>query len=232
MPDLGDKEVQMRRRRARQALAAANEPMLAPPIAGGLPDYTELHCLTNFSFQRSASHPGELAARAWRLQYRGLAITDECSVAGVVRAMSGLKEYIEALDEEERRHPERPKTPRNPDFRLLYGSEFVFERFTLVALARNLTGWGHLCELITHARMHADKGSYRLDWEPQRLAGLQEAGPDLVDVDLRPFEAVAVPELVDDVQQGDAGAAQARQRLRMRQGEAGGGAAVERHEQA
>nr|WP_038213075.1 error-prone DNA polymerase [Xenophilus azovorans] len=174
MPDLGDKEVQMRRRRARQALAAANEPMLAPPIAGGLPDYTELHCLTNFSFQRSASHPGELAARAWRLQYRGLAITDECSVAGVVRAMSGLKEYIEALDEEERLHPERPKTPRNPDFRLLYGSEFVFERFTLVALARNLTGWGHLCELITHARMHADKGSYRLDWEPQRLAGLRE----------------------------------------------------------
>jgi len=172
MPDLSDKDEQGRRRRARQARAAANEPV-APPPAGGLPDYTELHCLTNFSFQRGASHPWELAARAWSLGYRGLAVTDECSVAGVVRAMAGLKDYIEALDEEERRHPERPKTPRNPDFRLLYGSEFVFGRFNLVALARSLAGWGNLCELITHGRMNADKGSYRLEWDPQRLAGLQ-----------------------------------------------------------
>ena len=173
MPDLSDKDAQDRRQRALQAQVAANEPM-APSLAiEGLPDYTELHCLTNFSFQRGASHPWELAVRAWSLGYRGLAITDECSVAGVVRAMAGLKEYIEALDEEERRHPERPKTPRNPDFRLLYGSEFVFERFTLVALARDLRGWGDLCELITEGRMNAHKGSYRLEWNPLRLAALQ-----------------------------------------------------------
>ena len=47
--------------------------------------YAELHCLSNFSFQRGASHPEELVERASRLGYAALAITDECSVAGVSR---------------------------------------------------------------------------------------------------------------------------------------------------
>ena len=51
-----------------------------------LPAYAELHCLTNFSFLRGASHPEELVERAHALGYAALAITDECSVAGVVRA--------------------------------------------------------------------------------------------------------------------------------------------------
>ncbi|MBS0430199.1 MAG: error-prone DNA polymerase, partial [Proteobacteria bacterium] len=178
MPELSDKDEHARRRRLRLARVAANEPMAPPepgavPVADGLPDYTELHCLSNFSFQRGASHPWELAVRAWSLGYRGLAITDECSVAGVVRALSGLKEFIEDLDEKEQRDPTLPKTPRNPDFRLLYGSEFVFERFTLVALARDLEGWGQLCELITDARMATVKGRYHLPWKPTRLAALQ-----------------------------------------------------------
>ena len=57
-----------------------------------LPLYAELHCLSNFSFQRGASHPAELVARAHELGYRALAITDECSVAGVVRAYAAWKE--------------------------------------------------------------------------------------------------------------------------------------------
>jgi error-prone DNA polymerase len=48
--------------------------------------YAELHCLSNFSFLRAASHPEELVQRASELGYRALAITDECSMAGVVRA--------------------------------------------------------------------------------------------------------------------------------------------------
>ena len=47
--------------------------------------YAELHCLSNFTFLRGASHPGELVQRASELGYRALALTDECSVAGVVR---------------------------------------------------------------------------------------------------------------------------------------------------
>ncbi len=54
-----------------------------------LPAYAELHCLSSFSFQRGASLPEELVARAAALGYSALAITDECSVAGVVTAMGG-----------------------------------------------------------------------------------------------------------------------------------------------
>jgi hypothetical protein len=54
--------------------------------------YAELHCLSNFSFLRGASHPGELVKTAAELGYAGLALTDECSVAGVVRAHTAAKD--------------------------------------------------------------------------------------------------------------------------------------------
>jgi error-prone DNA polymerase len=57
-----------------------------------LPPYAELHCLSNFSFLRGASHPEELVERAHTLGYAALALTDECSVAGVVRAHLAAKE--------------------------------------------------------------------------------------------------------------------------------------------
>ena len=47
--------------------------------------YAELQALSSFSFQRGASQPGELVQRAADLGYAALALTDECSVAGVVR---------------------------------------------------------------------------------------------------------------------------------------------------
>jgi error-prone DNA polymerase len=110
--------------------------------------YAELHCLSNFSFQRAASQPEELVQRAHALGYGALAITDECSVAGVVRA-----------------HGEAERL----GLKLLLGSEFSVAlqggaAFTLVALAHNLAGWGNLCEFITRARRAAPKGEYRLAW--------------------------------------------------------------------
>ena len=57
-----------------------------------LPAYAELHCLSAFSFQRGASLPEDLVARAAALGYTALAITDECSVSGVVRAHTQAKE--------------------------------------------------------------------------------------------------------------------------------------------
>src|SRR5689334_6421129 len=91
-----------------------------PPVVHAtdtLPQYAELHCISNFSFQRGASHPQELVRRAYDLGYHALAITDECSVAGVVRAYSGWKEYrefIEKLQEKSKKEYLRP-------FKLLYG---------------------------------------------------------------------------------------------------------------
>jgi error-prone DNA polymerase len=112
-----------------------------------LPDYAELHTLSNFSFQRGASHAQELVLRASGLGYQALAITDECSVAGVVRA------HVVA---------------REMGFKLIPGAEFLVqadEPFTLVVLPHNAAGWGNLCEFITAARKAGDvveKGSYKV----------------------------------------------------------------------
>ena len=58
-----------------------------------LPPYAELHCASNFSFLRGASHPEEQVARAAALGYAALALTDECTLAGAVRAHSAAKEH-------------------------------------------------------------------------------------------------------------------------------------------
>jgi error-prone DNA polymerase len=104
--------------------------------------YAELHCLSNYSFLQGASHPEELVGRAHALGYAALALTDECSVAGVVRA------YQRA---------------RALGLSLIVGSSFALqEGVTLVLLATSRAGYAQLCRLITQARRHADKGSYRL----------------------------------------------------------------------
>ena len=110
---------------------------------GALPDYAELHCVSNFSFLRGASHPEELVERAARLGYQALAITDECSLAGVVRAHVAAKAY--RVD-------------------LIIGTEIVIDAldFVLVLLVANETGYANLCELITRARRQATKGEYLL----------------------------------------------------------------------
>lgn len=62
-----------------------------PGLLPALPDYVELHCISNFTFLTGASHPGELIERAFGLGYRGLALTDECSVAGTARAHDAIE---------------------------------------------------------------------------------------------------------------------------------------------
>ncbi|TCD24229.1 error-prone DNA polymerase [Pseudomonas sp. IC_126] len=105
-------------------------------------DYAELHCLSNFSFQRGASSARELFERAVRLGYRALAITDECTLAGIVRAWQASKEV---------------------GLPLIIGSEVQIEGGPkLVLLAENLTGYQALCRLITRARRRAEKGRYQL----------------------------------------------------------------------
>ena len=138
-------------------------PQPCSEAADALGSYTELHALSNFSFQRGASHPAELVVRAYRLGYRGLALTDECSVAGVVRAYMALKDYEAMLDEA---HEKTGQTYKRP-FAFLPGSEFALPGCRLVVLPHDLVGWGQLCELISHARRHqqVDKGDYRVDWD-------------------------------------------------------------------
>ncbi|HTY02884.1 MAG TPA: error-prone DNA polymerase [Rhodocyclaceae bacterium] len=111
--------------------------------------YAELHCCTNYSFQRGASHAGELVARAAELGYAALAITDECSLAGVVRAHVAAKEA---------------------GLKLIVGSEIVLaDGMKLVLQAQNRAGYGNLAALITLGRRRATKADYcltrnDLDW--------------------------------------------------------------------
>jgi error-prone DNA polymerase len=112
------------------------------------PAYAELHCLSNFSFLRGASHPQELVERAHALGYSALAITDECSVAGAVRAHEALKKL----------HGRETSLKK-----LVIGTEITLEEgLKLVLLATDRTSYGHLCALITRGRMPVEKGSYRL----------------------------------------------------------------------
>ncbi|WP_418648604.1 error-prone DNA polymerase [Thauera butanivorans] len=111
-----------------------------------LPDHAELHCLSNFSFQRGASHPEELVAQAAAFGYAAIAITDECSLAGVVRAHRALQ----ALPEQGR-----------PG--LIIGSELqLADGPCIVLLASKRAGYGQLSRLITRARRGAGKGEYHL----------------------------------------------------------------------
>ncbi|MDN7726553.1 error-prone DNA polymerase [Burkholderia gladioli] len=120
--------------------------MCAAPI-GVLPAYAELQCASNFSFLHGASRAEELVERAARLGYSAIAITDECSLAGVVRA------HVEA------------KAAGLPliigsHFRLTAGDGSPALAFT--ALAMNREGYGNLCELVTLGRTRAAKGTYHL----------------------------------------------------------------------
>ncbi|KVC38861.1 error-prone DNA polymerase [Burkholderia pseudomultivorans] len=119
-----------------------------------LPAYAELFCRSNFSFLHGASHAEELVERAVKLGYRGIAITDECSLAGAPRMhvaaqAAGLPliigSYFEVTpDEAPPGHDPGPGA------------------FGLVLLAQNREGYGNLSELISWRRMAAPKGTYQL----------------------------------------------------------------------
>ena len=143
-----------------------------------IPDYAELHCLSAFSFLRGASEPAELVQRADELGYTALAITDECSLAGVVRAHSQLKRMRAEIVADAKDAGEENPTITLPQ--LLIGSEFLVRcdagepLFKLVVLTRNLNGYGNLCQFITRLRCSAPKGTYRLLWPEIDPAELED----------------------------------------------------------
>jgi len=105
--------------------------------------YAELHCISNFTFLRGASHPRELVNTASNLGYKAIAITDECSLAGVVKAHVAAQEC---------------------NLPLIIGSEFQLDGHKLVLLVTNHRSYSELSALITLARRRSKKGSYSLEW--------------------------------------------------------------------
>ncbi|MDG3087642.1 error-prone DNA polymerase [Vibrio hannami] len=114
--------------------------------------YAELFCQSNFTFLTGASHPEELILQADFLRYSAIAITDECSVAGVVRAYSAQKEH-------------------NLKIKLIIGSMFWLNaECQIVLLCPNIEAYKELCRVITNARRRAEKGEYNLsEWDLMSL---------------------------------------------------------------
>ena len=110
--------------------------------------YAELFCQTNFSFLTGASHAEELILQADFLRYHALAITDECSVAGVVRAYRAIKTH-------------------NLNIKLIIGSMFwLNDECQVVLLCPNREAYAELCRIITNARRRTEKGQYQLaEWD-------------------------------------------------------------------
>ena len=103
-------------------------------------EFAELHCLSNYSFLRGASHPEEIVKQAVELGYSAIAITDECSFAGLVKAHMAAKSF---------------------GIKLIAGAEFnLQEGFRLILLAPNRSAYGQLSALITKLRRRSPKGEY------------------------------------------------------------------------
>ena len=110
--------------------------------------YAELFCQSHFSFLSAAASPEQLVCSAAELGYQALALTDECSVAGVVRAHRQIKQQQLQL-------------------KLIIGAYFRFAAdLQLVLLCPDRRAYAELCRIISNSRRRAVKGQYQLDeWD-------------------------------------------------------------------
>ncbi|MYJ76517.1 MAG: PHP domain-containing protein, partial [Gammaproteobacteria bacterium] len=147
---IGDGAGLSKRDAARASPTPARAPDSTYPHASTFA-FAELHAITNFSFLRGASHPEELVRTAHTLGYRAIAITDECSVAGVVKAHMAARDL---------------------DIKLIIGAEFHIPSDSgaihLVLLSPDRRAYGQLSELVTLARRRAPKGDYSLGLDDLR----------------------------------------------------------------
>ncbi len=145
-----------------------------------LPVYAELFCRSNFSFQQGASSPEELLRTAFALRYHAIAITDECSLAGSVRAFLEWKTLTKTDTD----------AGNKASAMLITGASFRIGAHYLLLLAQSRYGYGTLTAFITRARQRAHKGSYSV--ELMDLAHVVEC------------YAIIIPESPSTVSQNDA----------------------------
>jgi error-prone DNA polymerase len=123
-------------------LAGSRGVRFRPRDSGPPPAYAELHCLSNFSFLRGASHPEELVTQAAALGYAAVAITDLNSLAGVVRAHLAARAH---------------------NIHLVIGALITpADAPPVVLLAPDRAAYGRLARLITVGRRRAIKGACEL----------------------------------------------------------------------
>src|SRR5436305_10758185 len=100
--------------------------------------YSELQCISNFSFLRGGSHPEELVEQAAAFGYRAIGITDRNTVAGIVRA------HLAA---------------RTLGIQFLPGCRLDLEDGPgLLAYPTNVAGYAQLSGLLTTGNLRTEKG--------------------------------------------------------------------------
>ena len=115
--------------------------------------FAELHCLSNYSFLSGASHPEELVEAAAQKGYRAIALTDECTYSGLVKAHMAAKKHA-------------IKFIVGSEFRVSFGTS-IHEK--LVLLAPNRSAYGQLAAFISKLRMKSEKGSYSAQIDDFRI---------------------------------------------------------------
>ncbi len=150
--------------------------------------FAELSITSNFTFLTGASHPEEYMSRAALMGMPAIAIADENSVAGIVRAYTEAKDIARRVRERQAFDAEHgligPPVPaglqRAPSIdiycipRLIPAARLVLaEGIEITALAATRTGWARLCRLISKGRLRAEKGSCHL-----RIDDLMEGGAE------------------------------------------------------
>jgi len=119
------------------------------PVPG--PGFAELVAATNYSFLRGASHPADMVAEAINLGMAGIGIADRNSVAGVVRALTGLRKLREEAAEE---------GIVLADIKLVVGTRLVFDDGTpdIIVYPTTRHGWGRLTRMLTIGNRRTTKG--------------------------------------------------------------------------
>ncbi len=135
--------------------------------------FTELSTTSNFTFLTGASHPEEYMRRAAVLGMEALAIADDNSVAGIVRAHTEARTIARSVKERRDFYatygligPPRPDhIPAPPDAninstpRLIPAARLVFcDAPMITAIPKNRAGWRSLCRIISVGRRRAEKG--------------------------------------------------------------------------
>ena len=146
----------------------------------------ELSITSNFTFLTGASHPEEYMRRAAIFGLPAIAIADENSVAGIVRAHTEAREIARQVAERQTFEAEHgligPPAPFPTETshiltatpRLIPAAKLRFtDAPDITALVQTRRGWAILCRLLSRGRLRAEKGACIL-----HLSDLMEMGAD------------------------------------------------------
>jgi error-prone DNA polymerase len=100
--------------------------------------YAELQAISNFSFLRGGSHPGELVKRALELKLKAIAVADRNTLAGVVRAFAAGRET---------------------GLRVITGTRLEFDDAqSVIVLPTDRAAYGRLSQMLTDGKIRTKKG--------------------------------------------------------------------------